>query len=67
MDRIDPFLYELRQAQRLGQQVLATAAAGRRRPGSGHGGGVEEHQRVVQLPVLGPGLPAARHLEHQAE
>ena len=65
---VDPFLAELRQAQRIGRQVIAAAAARGEAGGSGHRRGVEQHQRVVQLPVFGPGLlAAAGHFEHQAE
>src|SRR5215207_511600 len=52
--------------------VVFTAMWATRKPGrrcaSGHRRRVEQHQRVVQLPVLGPGLlPAAGDVEHQAE
>src|SRR5258705_13677802 len=37
-------------------------------PSSRHRRRVEQHQRVRELPLLGPGLlAAAGHLEHQAE
>ncbi|MEO7337983.1 MAG: hypothetical protein ABIV63_15525 [Caldimonas sp.] len=36
MDAIDPFLSELKRAQRDGQQVLAAAAQRRLRPEAGH-------------------------------
>ena len=40
----------------------------RERDPSGHGRGVEQHQRVVQLPLLDPGLlAAAGDVEHEAE
>lgn len=65
---LDPFLGELKRAQWDGQRVLAASAQRRPPAGSGHPGRVEQHRRVVELPVLGPDLPAAAgNVRHQAE
>src|SRR5262245_49001398 len=51
-----------RAARRVNVRVIETS------PWSGHGRGVEQHEGVVQLPLLGPGLLlAAGHVEHEAE
>ena len=46
----------------------AAAHAARQHRPSGHGRRIEQGQRVMQLPLLGPGAAAsARHVEHGAE